>query len=220
MIKLKNITKKYGDLTVYKNFDFAFKKGKITCILGESGCGKTTLLNIVANLTKFKGEAPNLKCSYIFQTPNLLPNLTVYNNLKLVNQNEEEIKNILKACGLEEKSNCFPNQLSGGQKQRVSIARAFLYNSDVILMDEPFSSLDLKLKLSIAELFIKLQKEQNKTALFVTHDIDEALMLSDKIVVLKNGKVEQEFTPDKTSLPRTFGSTENLRKQIIEVLIK
>jgi len=220
VFEIKNLTKKYGDLCVYNNFNFAFKKGQITCVLGESGCGKTTLLNVIANLTEYEGSVPKIKTSYIFQTPNLLPNLTVYGNLQLVCGDEEKIKSVINSCGLEEKINSYPNRLSGGQKQRVSIARAFLYDAELILMDEPFSFLDLKLKLSVAELFIKMQKSLNKTALFVTHDIDEALMLADRIVLIKSGEIQREFIPSKSEPPRPFGENEELRKQIIAELIK
>lgn len=220
MIEIKNLTKNYPSVSVYNNFNFCFEKGKITCVLGESGCGKTTLLNVLAGLCSFEGEVPKFNCSYVFQTANLLPNLTVFQNLKLVNSSETEIDAVLKAFEIFDKKNAYPNQLSGGQKQRVSIARAFLYPSTVILMDEPFSSLDLKLKLSIANLFIKTQQEQKRTALFVTHDIDEAIMLSDRIVILKNGKIKAEFIPKNKNLPRKFGEEETLRKQIINALIK
>lgn len=220
MIEIKNLTKKYPSVTVYEDFNLSFEEGKITCILGESGCGKTTLLNVIARLTEFDGEVPRLKCSYVFQKPNLLPNLTVYENLKLVNADGEKIDQILKICGMEEKKNVYPNRLSGGQAQRVSVARAFLYPADIILMDEPFSSLDLKLKISVAELFVNTQRNQNRTAIFVTHDVDEAVMLSDRIILLKNGKIFGDFTPHNANLPRPLGGDATLRNALINSLLQ
>ncbi|MCD7729097.1 MAG: ATP-binding cassette domain-containing protein [Clostridia bacterium] len=196
MITLKNVTKKYGGLTVYDGFNFDICEGQITCILGESGSGKTTLLNMLANLTPYEGEITNKSCSYIFQSPRLLPNLTVRGNLSLVCKDRAAVDDMIEAVGLKDKAGSYPVTLSGGQAQRAAIARAFLYPSEVILMDEPFSSLDLALKLKMAELFLSLWKGQRRTAVFVTHDADEALMLANRIAVLKGGKVKEEFFPE------------------------
>ncbi len=216
MIEIKNLTKNYGKNVVYQNFNLALEEGKITCILGESGSGKTTLLNCVAGLTDYSGEITKVKCSYIFQTPRLVPNLTVCGNLKLICKDEKAVSAILEKVRLTDKKNVYPNALSGGQAQRVSIARAFLYESDVILMDEPFNSLDLRLKREICELFIQIQKESGRTALFVTHDVDEAVALSDRIIVLKDGGTV-EFFPHTPS-PRAVGSEESLRLNLIRAL--
>ena len=220
MIEIKNLTKIYPQNTVYENFNVSFKKGEITCLLGESGCGKTTLLNVLANLTEYSGQVPKLNVSYIFQKPNLLPNLTVYQNLQIVNNDRVKIESLLKSCGLTEKSAAYPNELSSGQAQRVSIARAFLYPSNVILMDDPFASLDLKLKLSMAKTFVETQRKEGRTAIFVTHDIDEALMLSNRIIVLKKGKISADIQPQNQTLPREYGSCEDLRKTIIAALLQ
>ncbi len=216
MIEIKNLTKSYGKNVVYQNFNLALEEGKVTCILGESGSGKTTLLNCVAGLTEYAGEITKAKCSYIFQTPRLVPNLTVYGNLKLICKDEKAVDAILEKVRLTDKKNAYPNALSGGQAQRVSIARAFLFDSDVILMDEPFTSLDLRLKREICELFIQIQKESGRTALFVTHDVDEAVALSGRIIVLKDGGTV-EFFP-QTPSPRAAGSEESLRLNLIRAL--
>lgn len=121
-----------------------------------------------------------------------MPNLTVLNNLKLVCKDEEKIAEMLKAVGIDDKVNEYPNRLSGGQAQRVSLIRAFLYESDVILMDEPFSSLDLKLKKRIYDLFFSLWQKDGRTVVMVTHNIDEALSIGDRIVVIDGGKVLYE----------------------------
>ena len=181
--------KKYGDKTVYKNFSLSVAEGKITCILGESGSGKTTLLNCVAGLSPFVGEIPALKCSCVFQPPRLVPNLTVLGNLRLVCNDENLILKTLGDLHLSDKRDAYPKTLSGGQAQRVALARALVYGGEIMLLDEPFSSLDLKLKMEISALFKNLQRQKNITSLFVTHDADEALSLGDEIIVIKNGAI-------------------------------
>lgn len=188
-MQVKIDEKKYGDKTVYKNFLLSVAEGKITCVLGESGSGKTTLLNCIAGLCGYVGEIPKVKCSYVFQTPRLVPNLTVYQNLFLVCKNQERICEILRELRIDDKKDAYPKTLSGGQSQRVALARALVYGGEIMLLDEPFSSLDLKLKLEISALFKKLQCEKNLTAIFVTHDVDEALDLGDEIVVLRGGEI-------------------------------
>lgn len=193
MIEIKNLSKRYGEITVYENFNLSLKEGEVTCILGESGCGKTTLLNCIASLIPYGGNITPVKCSYIFQTPRLVPNLTVAGNLKLICSDAKKREEIIEEVGLSDRKNAYPAQLSGGQAQRVSIARAFLYGGDLMLMDEPFSSLDLKQKAEISALFLKIVKERNATALFVTHDVDEALNIADRIIVLNKDKIRLDF---------------------------
>ena len=217
MINLQNIGVKYGEKTVYENFNLLLEDGKITCILGESGCGKTTLLNVIAGLVRHTGTVPNLTCSYIFQSPRLVPNLTVKGNLRLVCKDDEKINKMLDSVHLTNKADCFPAYLSGGEKQRVSICRAFLFDGDLLLMDEPFVSLDLKLKISIMELFKKLQSERSKTTLFVTHDVDEAVYLADRIIVLKDGNAVWDV---ENSEKKSFGSQSALRPELISKLLQ
>ena len=219
MIEFKNITKKYGSLTVYENFNLSLEEGKITCILGESGSGKTTLLNMLAGLTPYEGEiSQKAACSYIFQQPRLVPSLTVRGNLKLVCKDKNRVEEMLLAVGLSDKAGAYPAQLSAGQAQRVSIARAFLYPSSLILMDEPFSSLDLALKLKISALFLKLWKRERRTAVFVTHDADEAAMLSNRVLVLKNGAVAAELFPEGEPSADMFARP-GFREKLIKSLI-
>jgi len=210
-MEIKNLTKRYGSLTVYENFNLELKEGEVTCVLGESGCGKTTLLNCIAGLIDYDGEITKAKCSYIFQTPRLVPNLTVGGNLKLICKDEKAVDDALEKVRLSDKKNAYPIALSGGQAQRASIARAFLFGGEVILMDEPFSSLDLKLKKEISELFLQIQRESGRTALFVTHDVDEALNLADRIIVLKDGAIVYDAP--------VRGEKDELRKSLISVLI-
>ena len=217
MIEIKNLTKKYSDKTVYDNFNLNFEEGKITCILGESGSGKTTLLNAVAGLTNYEGNIPALKCSYVFQTPRLVPNLTVFGNLRLICNDEKKIFDILKKVHLTEKANCYPVKLSGGQAQRVAVARAFLFDSEIILLDEPFSSLDLKLKIEMMRLFFEVWNQDKRTVLFVTHDIDEALAVAHRVIVINEGKVVFDQQTEEEP-PRAMGENGRLREQLINVL--
>ena len=197
MIQLKGITKRYGALSVYENFDLGIEEGKITCIFGESGSGKTTLLNILAGLTSYGGSVtPRLKCSYVFQQPRLVPSLTVVGNLRLVCEDKDRVNAVLREVKLEDRAASYPAELSGGQAQRVSLARAFLHPSRLILLDEPFASLDVRTKLKTAELFLRLRRAEERTAVFVTHDADEAIMLSHRIVVLKEGRIAAELVPE------------------------
>lgn len=212
MIEIKNLCKNYGQLKIYDNFNLDLFEGEITCILGESGSGKTTLLNCIARLTDFKGQIPVLKCAYVFQTPRLVPNLTVCGNLKLVCKNDNLIDSMLKRVNLTEKKNEFPVALSGGQAQRVSLARAFLYGGDIILMDEPFSSLDLKLKAEISKLFKDVLISVNGTALFVTHDVDEAINIAQRIIVIRQGKAALDVRTDENDRSA-------LREKLVSVLI-
>ena len=216
MIEIKDFSKSYGDNKVYENFNLRVEDDKITCILGESGCGKTTLLNAIAGVIPFDGEITSGKYSYVFQEPRLVPNLTVEDNLKLVSKDEEKIRDMLQKLHIEDKAKSYPKNLSGGQAQRVSLARAFLFESDCILMDEPFSSLNLKLKREIIDLFIKILKEDKRCALFVTHDIDEALTLAERIVVLKDGVVVYDKNLEG-GVPRDYN--EEQRRELISVLV-
>ena len=218
MIEIKNFSKSYSEVCVFKDFNLNLEDGKITCILGESGSGKTTLLNAVSGLIKYEGSISPVKCSYVFQQPRLVPNLTVYGNLKLVCGNEDKIANMLGRVHLTEKAQSYPVKLSGGQAQRVALARAFLYESEAILMDEPFSALDLKLKKEMTELFFEIWREDKRTALFVTHDVDEAASVAQRIVVISGGKsVYDKTLPD--GVPRSTADAENLRRDLLTVLL-
>lgn len=218
MIEVKGLIKSYSGIKVYDNFDFTAESGKITCILGESGGGKTTLLNCIAGLTECSGNINVNDCSYVFQTPRLVPNLTVSDNLKLVCRDDGAINDMLAKLKLTDKADSYPVSLSGGQAQRVALARAFLYGGDTILMDEPFSSLDLKLKSEMISIFFGMWRTDNRTVLMVTHDVEEALIMAHRIVVLKAGKIIHDAMIDGEP-PRSYGADGAIRQKLVSALL-
>lgn len=184
-IIVEKLSKRYGDKVVLDNFSATFEGGKVTAVMGRSGVGKTTLLNCIACLTDFDGKIEGVNgVSYIFQEDRLVPHLTVYDNLSLFYGDREDIAAMLNAVGITEKAISFPRELSGGEKKRVALARAFLSDKKAMLLDEPMNSLDYGLKVKTYRLFTSLVKGSGITALYVTHDIDEALTVADEIKVI------------------------------------
>lgn len=221
IISIENINKAYDENIIFNDFNINFYENKVNCILGKSGSGKTTLLNIISGITKndtnnFKG-IENLVISYIFQDDRLIDWLTVEDNIKLVVKkyyDKKEINNLcekyLKLVDIYEYKDYYPQMLSGGIRQRVNIARAFIYPSNIIIMDEPFKSIDIKNKLMIMENFKNILKKDNRTVLFVTHDIDEALYLGDKVFVLGDRPLK---------IKRFFEEIKNIDKEKISKYI-
>lgn len=208
MIEAKNITKSFDDEKVLRDVSFTFEENKTLSILGKSGSGKTTLLKIIAGLVndysgqiKVNGQQiDHLKPKdrgvvYLYQEPLLFPHLTVEENigfgLKLRDGKQEEIKektlqmvNLLQLKGQEKK---YPEQLSGGQKQRVAFGRAFIIHPNVLLLDEPFGSLDSETRREMQKLFVEISRAEKITTLFVTHDLKEALITGDRFGMMQNG---------------------------------
>ena len=215
------VSKSYGDKKVFENLVLQIPEGEILCVLGESGVGKTTLLNIFAGLTAYTGEIEGLpsRVGYVFQEPRLLPNLSVAENLRFAGAKEEEIDETLRAVGLFEHKEKRPSALSGGEKQRVSLARAFLYHAPLLLLDEPFSSLDLSLKTRLWELLARLWEKEKPTTVLVTHDLEEAWALGHTIVVLKGGKIVYETRPSRTAFPAKYGEQSPQKQALLNVLI-
>lgn len=182
---------------MFNNLNLDIESDKITVILGKSGCGKTTLLRLISNLEKYDSgsiNTNNLKFSYVFQEPRLFPWLTVFENIQAItNLPSDEIYRMIRMVDLEKFSNSYPDELSGGMKSRVSLARAFAYKPNFLLMDEPFSSLDDFTRVKMQEELLKLYNKENVGILFVTHNIDEALTIADKIIVLKEGKIYSSY---------------------------
>ncbi len=203
-IEIRSLAKSYGDLVVFEGLSLDLEEGAVSAILGPSGCGKTTLLNILSNVVAADlGTVSGLsgrRISYLFQEPRLLPWRTAEGNLDFVLQGSygeagrdgpraslsrrELIERYLDLVGLAEFKGYYPDTLSGGMRQRVAIARAFAFPAEVLLMDEPFQALDLSLKVSLMAAFESLWRQDRRTVLFVTHDVQEALLLGDAITVL------------------------------------
>lgn len=218
-IEVKNLKKTFGEKVIFDNFNIEIRKNKVNCILGKSGCGKSTFLNILAqtvskDLGTIKG-IDNKNISYIFQEDRLIEWLTVEENINMILKKRyecEELKSICKKylsmVGMEKEIKNYPNKLSGGMRQRVNIARAFAYPSSLILMDEPFKSLDIKNKFLIMENFKDILEKENRTVIFVTHDVDEALYLGDIIYV---------FGDNPTKVLRRFEEVKD-KEEIISII--
>lgn len=205
-LRVKNLKKDYKGNIILDGFNISFDDNVINCILGESGCGKTTLLNIIAGLEPYEeGSIDGIdgcSFSYIFQETRLLPWFTVRQNMEFVmadmdfEEKEKRIERYLNVTGLHEYGNYYPSQLSGGMKQRLSIARAFAYPGNILLMDEPFKALDMKLKKELTDEFQKLWGEDKRTVLFVTHELDEALMMADNVHILGGKPLKEIYRTD------------------------
>ncbi|MBQ8762276.1 MAG: ABC transporter ATP-binding protein [Clostridia bacterium] len=209
MIELINITKKYSNKTVFENLNFGFEENKITAIMGESGCGKTTLLNILANLTDYSGkiESNYKNVAYVFSNNRLIPNLTVKQNLELINPNIN-LTDYLKLAELNTVADLYPKELSSGMAHRVSLLRAFIHPADLLLMDEPFRNLDITLKFKLIKLFKELWQKNKPTVLIVSHSIEDVLNLADNVAIIKNSKF---VFNEKTTI-------KNIDKKIIDIL--
>ena len=228
---VKKLCKRYrtesGEKIVFDNFSAEFKDGKVTAVMGSSGIGKTTLLNCIAKLTDYDGEIAGVGSSaYVFQEDRLIPDKTVYDNIDFVMQTEDaderkkRIKNALSVTELLSEAFRYPSELSGGQRKRVSLARAFACGRELMLLDEPLSSLDIGLKFRIFDVMKKVFKSDSKTVIMVTHDVDEALTLADEIVIIDKGGVvyRKEFSTDLFGRDITDDECNRIRKEIIEIL--
>ncbi|MCX6904636.1 MAG: ABC transporter ATP-binding protein [Verrucomicrobia bacterium] len=215
-IELKQVSKHFGSVAAVDKVSFAVKDGELVALLGPSGCGKTTVLRMIAGLEMpsegeifVRGQRVNnlsvqqRNTGFVFQAYALFKNMTVWDNIAfglkvkkwkrdLLAARVEELVKLLELGGLEKR---YPRQLSGGQRQRVAIARALASKPGVLLMDEPFGAVDAKIRQELREWLVRLQHELQLTTLFVTHDQEEAMEISDHIVIFSHGHVEQIGTP-------------------------
>lgn len=237
VLQLKNINKYFGKNHVIKNVNLNFEKGHFITFLGPSGCGKTTLLRMIAGFYEpDEGEillnGKNIEkvppydrnTAMVFQEYALFPHMNVFDNVsyglrvkkKSKDEIEKRVKQALALMQLEGMEKRFPNQMSGGQQQRVAVARALVMNPEVLLLDEPLSNLDAKLRESVRVELRQIQQKMGLSTIYVTHDQSEALSMSDAIVVLKDGIVHQVGTPQeiyfepKTAFVADFIGTTNL----------
>lgn len=200
ILEVKNISKTYqsknGEIEALRDINFGIEEGEYISIIGPSGCGKSTLLSIIAGLeTKTDGEVYiDGKIGYMLQKDNLLEWRTILNNVLLgleiqksnTQENKEYVINLLKKYGLYEFKDKYPTQLSGGMRQRVALIRTLAIKPKILLLDEAFSALDYQTRLMVTEDIYKILKNENITALMVTHDISEAISMSDRIIVLSH----------------------------------
>ena len=207
IFRLRDIDITFGDLPVLKQLSMDMDEHQLICILGPSGSGKTTLLNLISgSLQPDRGQIEGFEgksISFLFQETRLLRWKTVEDNIDFVlkdrlskTERVEIINRYIEMVGLKEFRRYYPDQLSGGMKQRVAIARAFAFPSDILLMDEPFKGLDLQLKNSLMQAFANVWLTDKRSVFFVTHDLDEALLLGEEIFVLtpSPGKVKGVIT--------------------------
>lgn len=223
-IELVNIQKRYAvedrTVEVLSGISLQVPEESITVILGKSGCGKTTLLRLVGGLEKPDGGeilyGTSHRTAFVFQEPRLMPWLNVTDNirfgLKKREEDPEEIRSIIHTVGLDGFEKAYPYQLSGGMQQRTSIARALAYRPSFILMDEPFAALDYFTREQMQRELLRVQRIRGASILFVTHSIDEALLLGHKLVIIEKGLVKAEF-----ELPRTEGFRNLLEEPFIEI---
>lgn len=222
MIEFKNVSKYFKDKAILKEIHMKINRGEFAVLIGPSGCGKTTTLKMINKLTTntsgniyvngkdiSKQDTIELRRSmgYVIQQTGLFPHLTVGENIGLIpklqkwseNKIKERTIELLSMVGMkaEEYIDRYPSELSGGQQQRIGVARAFATNPDIILMDEPFSALDPITRSQLQDELFNLQQELKKTIVFVTHDMDEALKLGDRICIMKDGKILQFDTPEQ-----------------------
>jgi len=198
MLELKNISHTFANKTkenkVLAGINLKIKKGEFASLIGPSGCGKTTLVNIIAgylkpaigeiSLNKKRILKPGIDRIVINQENDLFEWMTVFDHLKLATNNLDKIQKLLKLTNLEAYKNFYPAKLSGGMKKRLSLARALASDPEFIIMDEPFSSQDINTKNKLHKELLDIARESNKTILLVTHDLEEAIFLSDRIIVL------------------------------------
>lgn len=238
-VTVNNLTKKFGDLLVLDDINFHVGDGEFLCIVGPTGCGKTTFLNLLSKLipsTKGNIMIDNVEAdpkkhniSFVFQEPSCMPFLTVRDNVaygmkvkkfpkKLM---EERLEKTLELVGLRDCADLYPSQISASMEQRVAIARAFAVNPDLLLMDEPYGQLDVKLRYYLEDELIRIWEEFKTTVIFVTHNIEEAVYLAERILVLSN-KPTTVKAEVKVDLPRPRNFTDpkfiEIRKKVTELI--
>lgn len=220
-LEIKNLNKSYAEESIFKNFSLQLSDDKINCIIGPSGCGKTTFLNILAGLIEYESGSLNgiskNDISYIFQEDRLIEWLTVKENLQITLKKyykksslDDEIENLLDIVGIKSVEDKYPDELSGGMRQRVNIARAFGKPSKILLMDEPFKSLDYKLKYTIIDEFKNILNKNKRLVILVTHDLEEAVYFNGRIFV---------FGSKPVKVLKTFETNlQNAKSEILDLI--
>jgi len=238
-VVVSNLTKRFGDLLVLDEISFQVGEGEFLAIVGPTGCGKTTFLNALSKLVPstrgdilINGEEANPKkhnLAFVFQEPSSMPWRTVRENVSYgmevkkvpAPERETRLRQILSLVGLADSANLYPNQISASMEQRLAVARAFATRPDLLLMDEPYGQLDIKLRYYLEDELIRLWQELKSTVIFVTHNIEEAVYVAERILVLTNKptKIKAEV-PVKLKRPRNYLDPEfiAIRKQVTELI--
>lgn len=238
-VEVNNLCKNFGTLEVLKDCNFKIKKGEFLCVVGPTGCGKTTFLNTLSCLTPLTsgeilvdGERANPQkhnFSFVFQEPSTIPWLTVEKNirfgLEIKKQNKDYIRDktnqIISLMGLEKYRTHYPHELSVSAEQKVAIGRAFAMNPDLLLMDEPYGQMDIKTRFYLEDEVIKLWKELGSTVIFITHNVEEAVYLGQRVLILtpKPSRVKESLPIDLPH-PRDITSPEfiNYRTHIVDMI--
>ena len=239
-IQICNLSKHFGDLVVLDQLNFDIYDGEFLCVVGPTGCGKTTFCNVLTNLLpptsgEVSVDGRPITCkthniSFVFQAPSWLPWRNVWENVKIGleikgvpgKEIKERVMDVLEAVGLTPFMNFYPNQISAGMKQRVAIARAFVTEPDMLLMDEPFGQLDTSTRFHIESSLVKLWERKRQTIIFVTHNLEEAVYMSERILVLtpKPTTIKAEVSVDHLAHPRDITDPEfvRLRCQITDLV--
>jgi len=238
-LKLEGVGKWFDDFVVVRDISFSVGEGEFVCLLGPSGCGKTTILRMIGGLEEpsegrilLDGKPPSYRggdVGFVFQEYGLFPWRTVLKNvefgLEILGVEKQERRRIarryIELVGLSKFENCHPHELSGGMKQRVGIARALATNPKLLLMDEPFGALDAQTRNILQEELMRIWMQEHKTVLYVTHSVDEAIFLGDRVLVLtaSPGRMKMEFKVDiERPRDRTSQEVNALRKAILEQL--
>ena len=203
-VEVENLTKYFGSLHVLDNVSFKVKKGEFVCVVGPTGCGKTTFLNLLTRIYQptmgdlyIDGESANPKkhnIAFVFQEPSAIPWMTVENNLRFGMEIKkrpkaeinEQVEKIIRLVGLQQFRDLYPHQLSVSSEQRIIIGRAFAMSPDLLLMDEPYGQMDVKLRFYLEDEVIRLWKELGATVVFITHNIEEAVYVAQRILIMSN----------------------------------
>ena len=238
-VEVAGLTKRFGELLVLDDVNFTVGKGEFLAIVGPTGCGKTTFLNLLSRLIpatkghiRIDGQEADPKkhnLAFVFQEPSSLPWLTVKQNVEFgmlikgvpADERERQLRQILDLVGLADCADLYPNQISASMEQRVAVSRAFATNPDLLLMDEPYGQLDVKLRYYLEDELVKLWQELGSTVIFVTHNIEEAVYVAERILVLTNKPttVKAEIHVDLPR-PRNFIDEQfiEIRKQVTDLI--
>lgn len=226
-MRIERVYKTFGNLQILKDFSLTVQPGEIVALIGPSGCGKSTLLNILSGLqTPDQGSVQRdyQKLGYVFQESRLLPWRTVFENIHLVRRGgrSDEVQAWINAVGLKGFERYYPPQLSGGMAKRCAIARAFYFKSDFLLMDEPFQGLDYGIRMEMLWMLLDIWRKEKQGILFVTHEIDEALMVATRIAVLSTRPatiLEQIVLPGAEGRDVSDEGLQSIRHKIVQYIL-